>query len=47
VADRSAYEIAEQKIDEARLTGVTKLDLSAGWNAEDSKKLTELPESLD
>ena len=41
-----AYRKAEEKIEEARRTGATELDLSSGFGAEDSMKLTELPESL-
>ncbi|HEY4423166.1 MAG TPA: COR domain-containing protein, partial [Pyrinomonadaceae bacterium] len=41
-----AYRRAEQKIEKARRSGATELILNVAWNAEDSKKLTELPESL-
>jgi Leucine-rich repeat (LRR) protein len=41
-----AYKHAEVKIEEARLSGEKKLDLSARWDAKDSQQLTELPESL-
>ena len=46
MARDEAYRKAEKKIEEARRTGATELDLSQDYGAEDSKKLTELPESL-
>jgi hypothetical protein len=46
MARDEAYRKAEQKIEEARRTGATELDLSCRYDAEDSEKLTELPESL-
>ena len=41
-----AYQQAEQKIAEALTSRATELDLSQKYNAKDSEKLTELPESL-
>jgi internalin A len=41
-----ALQNAEEKIAEALRTGATELDLSCEYNADDSEKLTELPESL-
>ncbi|NEO88189.1 MAG: hypothetical protein F6J87_28620 [Spirulina sp. SIO3F2] len=41
-----AYQAAKYKIAEALRTGATELDLSCDWVAEDSERLTELPESL-
>ncbi|MEM6715467.1 MAG: COR domain-containing protein [Cyanobacteria bacterium P01_C01_bin.147] len=41
-----AYAAAEKKIAEALQTGATELDLSCEWNADDSVKLSELPDSL-
>ena len=41
-----AYREAEQKIEEARRTGATKLNLSGKYGESDDNKLTELPESL-
>ena len=46
MARNQAYRKAEQKIEEARRTGATKLDLSNDLGTPDEKKLTELPESL-
>ncbi|MCA9930990.1 MAG: hypothetical protein KC419_21040, partial [Anaerolineales bacterium] len=46
MARNEAYREAEQKIEEARRAGATKLDLSSSYSAPDEKKLTELPESL-
>jgi hypothetical protein len=46
MARNNAYEKANQKIEEARRTGATELDLSCDWDAKDSQKLAELPESL-
>jgi Leucine-rich repeat (LRR) protein len=46
MADRSAFEIAEQKIEEACRTRVTELDLSYRLVATDSKKLAGKLESL-
>jgi len=46
MARNEAYQRAEQKIEEARRSGATELDLSVKRNAKDSEKLTELPESL-
>ncbi len=40
------YQAAEKKIEEARRSGATELDLSCRYVAEDSEMLTELPESL-
>ena len=45
MAKDEAYRIAEEKIEEARRSGAKKLDLSQRWDAADSEKLTELPES--
>lgn len=42
----AAYRKAEQIIEEAWRSGATKLDLSQSFGAEDSEKLTELPDSL-
>lgn len=44
MAKNKAYEKAEQKIEAARRTGATELDLSGGIH--ESSKLNELPESL-
>ncbi len=41
-----AYLQAEKKIEEARRSGATELDLSNKWDTPDNMKLTELPESL-
>ena len=41
-----AYKRAEEKIAVALREGATELDLSGEWDADDSEKLTELPESL-
>nr|VFJ77815.1 MAG: Leucine rich repeat-containing protein [Candidatus Kentron sp. FW] len=41
-----AYHTAEERIEAARRSKATELDLSANWNAEDDSKLTELPKSL-
>jgi Leucine-rich repeat (LRR) protein len=46
MARDEAYRKAEAKIEETRRTGATELDLSCAYNAKDSEKLTELPESL-
>jgi len=46
MARDEAYRNAEQKIEEARRSGAKELDLSARYDAKDSEKLTELPESL-
>ncbi|QUY43156.1 COR domain-containing protein [Acaryochloris marina] len=46
MATETPYQKAERKIAEARHTGATKLDLRCNWNADNSEKLTELPESL-
>lgn len=46
MARDEAYQKAEEKIEEARRTGATELNLSCGYGADDSEKLTELPESL-
>lgn len=40
-----AYQIAEQKIEEALRSGATELDLSGGWGKKEAT-LTKLPESL-
>ena len=45
MARNKAYQLAEQKIEAARKSGVTELDLSNGYD-EKKPKLTELPESL-
>ena len=45
--NQQAFENAKQKIDQARRDGATELDLSCGYRAKDSEKLTELPESVD
>lgn len=44
--NQQAFERAKQKIDQARRDGDTELDLSCRYDAKDSEKLTELPESL-
>ncbi len=46
MAKDEAYRKAEKKIEEARRSGATKLDLNQSYGAEDSEKLTELPDSL-
>ena len=46
MARDDAYRKAEKKIAKALRTGATELVLSCEWNAKDSEKLTELPESL-
>jgi hypothetical protein len=46
MAKNKAFQAAEEKIAEALRAGATELNLSCKWNAEDSEKLTELPESL-
>jgi Leucine-rich repeat (LRR) protein len=46
MAQDDVYRRAEQKIAKARRSGAKELDLSVGWNAKDSEKLAELPESL-
>ena len=45
MARNKAYRRAEQKIEEARRSRTNELILS-GWEAKESEKLTELPESL-
>lgn len=46
MARDAAYRKAEEKIEQARRTGATELDLSVAWDDKKSPKLTELPESL-
>ena len=46
MARNKDYKAAQKKIQEAERTGATELDLSREYDAEDSDKLTELPESL-
>ncbi len=46
MTQNEAYLEAEQKIEEARRTGATELDLSTKYDAPDEEKLTELPESM-
>jgi len=46
MARDKAYRRAEKKIEEARRNGATELDLSCRYDAKDTDKLTELPESL-
>ncbi|MGC1374599.1 MAG: COR domain-containing protein [Anaerolineales bacterium] len=46
MAHNKAYYQAEKKIEQARLSGATILDLHNEWNAFDNRPLTELPESL-
>ena len=52
MAYNKAYREAEKKIEEARRTGATELDLNPGWDTKkrfeipDDEKLTQLPESL-
>jgi len=46
MAKDEAYREAEKKIEQARASGATELDLSCKFDAKDSDKLTELPESL-
>ena len=45
MARDEAYREAEKKIEEARWSRATELDLSGRWGS-DSPKLTELPEAL-
>jgi len=45
MARDEAYRNAEKKIEEARQSGATELDLTGGYGGE-SPKLKELPESL-
>jgi len=47
MARDEAYRKAEQKIEEAGRSGAKKLDLSVQFRADDSERLTELPESLN
>ena len=46
MARDKAYRKAEKKIEQARRSGATELDLSAKYDAPDNKKLIELPESI-
>ena len=46
MARDQAPQEAEKKIEAAQRTGATELDLSCSYNAKDSEKLTEVPESL-
>ena len=46
MARNQAYRRAEQKIEEARRSGAEILDLSVSWDAEESDRLNELPDSL-
>ena len=46
MAKDAAYREAERKIEEARKSGATELDLSNKYDAPDEKKLTELPDSI-
>jgi internalin A len=46
MARDKAYREAEKKIEAARRSGATELDLSVKWDAPDDAKLTELPESI-
>jgi Leucine-rich repeat (LRR) protein len=47
MAKNAAYREAERKIEAAQRSGATELDLSVEWGeSHDSKRLTELPESL-
>ena len=46
MARDNAYRKAEQRIEAARRSGAQELDLSTEWDAKDSERLTELPESL-
>ena len=46
MASDKPFEKAEKKIEEALQNGATELDLSCDYDAKDSEKLTELPESL-
>ncbi len=46
MAKDAAYRSAEQKIDKARRSGATELDLSQKYGTKDSEKLAELPDSL-
>ena len=46
MAKDKPYQKAEKKIEEALRTEATQLVLSCEWNAKDSEKLTELPESV-
>ncbi len=46
MARDKAYHLAEERIQEALQSGATELDLSQKYDAKDSEKLTELPESL-
>ncbi|UJB70400.1 leucine-rich repeat domain-containing protein [Acaryochloris sp. 'Moss Beach'] len=46
MAQDKPYQEAERKIAEALRTGATTLNLECSWLANDSEKLTELPESM-
>ncbi|QUY41229.1 COR domain-containing protein [Acaryochloris marina] len=46
MAQDKPYQEAERKIAEALRTGATTLNLECSWFANDSEKLTELPESM-
>ena len=46
MAGDEAFHPAEEKIEEARRSGATQLNLSGNYCAKDSEKLTELPEAL-
>ena len=46
MANLAAYRNAELKIEKARRTRATALDLNLTYDQKDSLKLTELPESL-
>jgi len=46
MARDEAYRAAEEKIEAVRRSGAKELDLSKGYGRPDSKRLTDLPESL-
>ena len=46
MTQNKAYREAEQKIEKARRTGATELDLSNGFRTQDDEKLAELPKLL-
>lgn len=46
MAINKAYREAEEKIEQARITNATTLDLNSTYHADDSEKLTQLPEAI-
>ncbi len=46
MAKNNAYRKVERKIEEARKSGAKELNLDVDWGADDTNKLTKLPESL-